>query len=178
MIYFVRATKYILLCSLFLMSFESNAELRPRGRSCHVIEGMSLPGCTPQAQPLECGPPKRCPDCGTARGPRTRIRGSSTSGVCGEWEEVCTGPPENRICQQVCREYLPPSCSNVTESCVDEIGPSIPGTGMYSCDLIECGCTTPPPEWPIVCQISPQNPYGGGQCVRCTADTPCPTGGQ
>lgn len=159
---------------IFLSTFEAQAELKPRGRSCHVIEGMSLPGCTPQAQPLECGPPKQCPDCGTGRGPRTRIRGSSTAGVCGEWEEVCTGPPENRICQQVCREYLPPSCSNVTEMCFDELGPSIPSTGTYDCSIIECACGQPPPGFEI-CQA----PNGvTGPCVRCTADTPCPGGGQ
>lgn len=133
-------------------------------KRCHKLEGVRLKGCSPQSKPLECGPPKPCPPCTAAISCGTMIQQESGGGgICIAYgQPTCYDTPDGRHCDPApCIQYTEPRCNNVTVACYrDSI--SVPSTGTYDCEVIECRCDAPPPGY-VYC---PGN-------IPCQDNNPC-----
>lgn len=152
---------------LSILIFQSLAIAQdPAIEHCHKLEGVRLQGCSPQSKPLECGPPKPCPPCNYFESCGTMIvAASGGGGICIAYgEPPCEDTPDGRVCGPApCIEYTQPRCENENVRC-GRSPVSVPSTGTYDCEIIECRCPTPPP-----------NLVDCGASLICQENRPCPT---
>ena len=131
---------------------------------CHRLEGVRLPHCTPQAKPLECGPPKPCPPGRAFKACSTMMITSSRGGTCDSWgQPECHVEGDKTVCGSApCVHYTDVYCDSYPTGCgIDEI--SVPSTGTYDCSYNECQ-SPPPPAGYVDC----------GSVPTCQGNQTCP----
>lgn len=133
---------FVLLITCFFSHFLLAQE------HCHRIEGVRLPHCTPQAKPLECGPPKPCPPGRAFKACSTMMVTQSRGGICDSYgQPECHLEGDKTVCGSApCVHYTDVTCESVPITCgIDEI--SVPTTGTYDCQIIDCRGPPPPPGY-------------------------------
>jgi len=170
--------------SLFILAasfFTLNSQADDMIEHCHKVEGLRLPGCTPQAHPLDCGELKPCPPQTITTNCDHMNWANRTSGHCDSGHYQCP-PGETTNCDFICDHSTAPSCEIQSVQCGRETMTleCVPDPND-SCHLNGDGTTTPAgcvPKCYYNCHVSKcdvQVPPGITNCgPACTNDQTCP----